>query len=430
MLKKIALGLLMVAMCVTSGFAGNKLNLKDADIDFGIQYRVMYNNSNIGSESMYGFFRQRLRLNVDVHTEKDLGGFLQIEFRGGWGGSSPEASDPRGSYAVNVFNRLQARGIRYGYLYFPLWNAGKVQAGILSVNDKVDQMLFSADWDFNVGGIAYEGKAAGIDYRIAYLLPVEGYSFENKDHHFAIGDFNYDLGSVNVGVHYYGAYGKISDGTINTNFAKLNQSWIGPDFTWKFDSGKVHTVVIYNTGEVPEDLLSSEESKDTSGLLARVEGSVKLGPAEVSLLGLYSTGEDDGTGFRTVHGIFGTGGYWAYTYIFTPHGPSDVNDFGLEPGNKGYGLTTIQAKVDVPIIKKKLSAQAVAGYFMSNSEMGTTDKSLGTDIGAQLVINVGKNMNLELGGAIAFIGDAAKDMYQGNDKGTINEIFTRLQLEF
>ncbi|MGC9080058.1 MAG: hypothetical protein ACP5G1_04945, partial [Nanopusillaceae archaeon] len=115
-MKKLGSALLLSAVITAPTYA---LKLKDADIDFGIQYRVMYNNSNIQSLNQYDFFRQRLRLNFDIKTESGVGGFIQLEYRGGWGGSSPAASDPRDAYEVNAFNRLQARGVRYGYLYFP-----------------------------------------------------------------------------------------------------------------------------------------------------------------------------------------------------------------------------------------------------------------------------------------------------------------------
>ncbi len=94
MKKGVLLG--AVFSCAVLSFPSYAVKLQDANIDFGIQYRVMYNNSNIASTKQYDFFRQRLRLNLDVHTEEDVGGFIQIEYRGGWGGSSPDFSDPRG----------------------------------------------------------------------------------------------------------------------------------------------------------------------------------------------------------------------------------------------------------------------------------------------------------------------------------------------
>jgi hypothetical protein len=294
-------------------------------------------------------------------------------------------------------------------------------------------MLFSADWDLNVGGVAYAGKAGNLDWRLGYVRLVEGAFYRNtvgdKDQHFLIADINTKLGIAQVGIHYYGTYGKVClpgnpnypNNCASADFSRLDQTWIGPHATVKFDPFTLHSVVLANTGKIGD--------KSTNGFLVRLEGSTKLGPANVSLLGLYSSGKNNGTGFQTVEGILGTGGYWAYTYIFTPHGPSDVNDFGLEAGNKGYGLTTLQAKVDFPITEK-FSAQAVVGTFRSNKDMGGNGKNLGTEAGITLTVNVGKYMNLDFGGAVASLGDAGKAMYNAGEKKSVNEIFTRLQLEF
>jgi hypothetical protein len=436
-MKGVAKAALLSAVLLSPAYAIEliKLDEKGYGIDFGIQYRVMYNNSNIGSNNQYDFFRQRLRLNFDVKTEKGVGGFFQIEYRGGWGGASPAVSDPRGAYAVSAFNRLQARGIRYGYLYFPA-GPGTVLAGILPANDQVDQMLFSADWDLNVGGIAYAGKVGDFDYRLAYVRLVEGAFYRNtavkdKDQHFLVLDLNSKLGGFDAGIHFYGTYGKIclqGNNCTPADFITLNQTWVGPHITFKLDPITLHGVVLVNSGKVG--------NTSNSGLLARLEGSTKLGPANLSLLGVFSTGKDNGNGFQTVHGLLGTGGYWAYTYIFTPHGPSDVNDFGLEPGNLGFGLTTLQAKVDFPIMEG-LSVQGVVGTFRSNKDMGGAGKSLGTEAGVTFTAKMGKHMNLEFGGAVASLGNAGRAIYNQPDpnnptvtKKSVNEIFARLQLEF
>jgi hypothetical protein len=448
-MKGVAKAALLSAILLSPAYAIEliKLDEKGYGIDFGIQYRVMYNNSNIGSNNQYDFFRQRLRLNFDVKTEKGVGGFLQIEYRGGWGGASPDVSNPKDAYAINAGNRLQARGIRYGYLYFPA-GPGTVLAGILPANDQVDQMLFSADWDLNVGGIAYAGKVGDFDYRLAYVRLVEGAFYRNtavkdKDQHFLVLDLNSKLGGLDAGIHFYGTYGKVALPDPNnpskcpsggnypnqcqpSDFLTLNQTWVGPTLTFKLDPITLHGVVLVNSGKVG--------NTSNSGWLARLEGSTKLGPATFSLLGVYSSGKNDGRGFKTVHGLLGTAGYWAYTYIFTPHGPSDVNDFMLEPGNQGYGLTTIQAKVDFPIMEG-LSVQGVVGTFMSNKNMiddngNDFGKSLGTEAGVTFTAKMGKHMNLEFGGAVAALGEAGRAMYNGGAKKSVNEIFARLQLEF
>jgi len=73
---------------------------------------------------------------------------------------------------------------------------------------------------------------------------------------------------------------------------------------------------------------------------------------------------------------------------------------------------------------------AVAGYFRSNKDMYGNGKSLGTEFGAQLTANLGKYINLDFGGAIANLGNAAKAVYNGVNKSSVNAVFARLQLEF
>ena len=174
----ISIIIVIISLCYhVPAFSSEKIN---EQIDIGLQYRIMYNNSNIRSTNQYDFFRQRLRFWTDIHPEKDVGGYIQLEYRGGWGGSAPNYSDQRAAYAVNPFNRLQARGIRYGYLYFSS-PVGKFMAGIIPVDDQVEQMLFSAYYDLNVGGIALAKSIHDWGYRLAYIRLADGVAFLNAN---------------------------------------------------------------------------------------------------------------------------------------------------------------------------------------------------------------------------------------------------------
>ena len=126
--------ILLMGVLVTCAVAGpipqgdtQVSTLDNLNIKMGLQYRVMWNGSNIPLSGVtsaadtenYNFFRQRMRFNIDIQPAEDVGGFLQLEYRGGWGGGSPMSSDPRGvGPTLNAFNRLPARGVRYGYIYY------------------------------------------------------------------------------------------------------------------------------------------------------------------------------------------------------------------------------------------------------------------------------------------------------------------------
>jgi len=56
-MKRIACATLLAAVILSPAYAVEitSLNDKGVGIDFGIQYRVMYNNSNIKSNNQYDF---------------------------------------------------------------------------------------------------------------------------------------------------------------------------------------------------------------------------------------------------------------------------------------------------------------------------------------------------------------------------------------
>ncbi len=149
---------------------------------------------------------------------------------------------------------------------------------------------------------------------MAGILPANDQVDQNKDQdeHFIVLDLNTKVSGFDVGLHWYGAYGKVCIPTASTECidtgpttndqpaTKLNQTWIGPHFTAELDTVKLHGALLYNTGKIG--------STKNDGFLVRVEPSLKLGSAGISLLGVYSSGKDNGKGFLTVHNILGTGG--------------------------------------------------------------------------------------------------------------------------
>lgn len=414
--------LLLSSLAIPSGAA---VPLDKLKVDLGLQYRVMYNFSNIGTVNDYDFFRQRMRISLDVKPAANVGGFAQIEYRGGWGGLG-QTGDGTGAPAASdiPFNRLRARGIRYGYIYASPVEGHTLLAGIIPASDQVGDTLFSADWDFNVGGIAYMGKAEPLNYRAAYVRLVEDSDDKENDQngHVYVLDANTSLNAINLGGHIY--YVSIDGGAAGLQ--KITEGYYGVTASTKVNMVNLNGFVLFNSGEI------ADESNDGVGV--KVEGSIPIGEMKISVMGLMTTGDETPTkGFQTIQGLLGSGGYWAYTYIFTPHGPSDVNDFRLEIGNKGYGLTTIQAKVDIPITDR-LDGQVQIGWFQSSEDVvitgSETDNGLGTEFGGQIKYGVAKNLNLEAGVAFASIGDAGVKLYQVAGEDSVKEVFGRFQLEF
>lgn len=444
-LKAIAGGfILLMAVMVTSAVAGpipqgdtqvtliDKLTLK-----VGLQYRVMYNFSNIPLSGVttatdtedYDFFRQRMRFNIDVQPIDNVGGFLQLEYRGGWGGSSPANSDPRGvGLTLNAFNRLEARGVRYGYIYYTPNDKTYLAAGIIPVSDQTGDTLFSADWDFNVGGITFKSVYGDLDYRLAYLRLIDGVASSDRDvvgedSNLFIADVNLPVGkTAKVGGHIYYLHAS-EDVAIEAGLpGKVSQGWYTLSGSVDIESINLNGFVSVNSGDYG--------TTDNTGWALKAEAIIPLGSPTLKLLAVYSTGDEEGAEaddqFRTIQGIFGTEGYWAYTHLFTANGPSDVNDLGVGLDNGGRGLTSIQAKIEAPLIDK-LTGELSGGWFQASEENAAGNDDMGTEVSAMGTYEMAKNLNLQLGLALAFLGDYYKS--GGQDPDDLYELFARFQLQ-
>lgn len=412
-------------------------SLDNFKLRMGLQYRVMYNSSNIPLSGVttvtdtesYDFFRQRMRLNVDMQPADNVGGLLQLEYRGGWGGTSPESSDPRGSgLSLNAFNRLNARGVRYGYIYYTPNDDSYLAAGIIPVSDQLGDTQFSADWDFNVGGIVYSGRANRLDYRLAYLQMVDGVASANKDivgedSVLYVADINFPIGhTAEIGGHVYFLNASDELGTAFGIEDKITQGWYSVTASLKLDTIKLNGFICLNDGEYG--------TTDNSGYAFKAEAIIPVGKPTLKILTIYTTGDQDGETkdqFRTVQSIFGTAGYWAYTHLFTPNGPSDVNDLGVGLDNGGKGLMTVQTKLEMPLMEK-LTGEFVLGWFGATEDNAAGESEMGTEVSTMGTYEIAKNLNFQLGGAFAFMGDFYK--IENKEPDDLYEIFSRFQLQF
>lgn len=397
------------------------------EISLWVQGRVMYNYSNIpgpggttyATTTNYDFFRQRFRIGVDIKPAENVGVYTQLEYRGGWGGASPEQSDPRASAPViNPFNRLQSRGLRYAFVYANLHDAFNLATGILPLTDQVGRTLFDADWDFNAGGVVFSGRIVKGEYRLGYVRLIEGVGGGlpqiGKDGHLVLADYNLSIiESIKLGGHVY----YLNVPQVLVIMSSESQTWYG--FTAQGDISELalNGMMLLNRGII--------NNQSHTGYAIKLEASILMwNNIRLSAQGLTSTGDDAGQvdkRFTTLHQLLGTEGYWGYTHIFTAGGPSDVNDLGLEIGNNSAGLNTIQAKLDFPLVDW-LNGQLFGGWFQSNKSRNGS-QNMGGEFGGMLICDLAENLSWEFGGAFATIGNfyaaSADDLY---------EIFSRIQL--
>ena len=146
---------------------------------------------------------------------------------------------------------------------------------------------------------------------------------------------------------------------------------------------------------------------------------------------------DSASSFITPMTLIAHTGYWGYTGKLNVQGPTDtgidnpLNIDGAAYGTGsgvGYGIMTIQAKADFPIMDR-LTGYAAIGIFQHMDVPSGSEKSIGTDIYVQGKYNVAQNLNLEAGLDYASIG---KDntAYNNTVDNTITLLFARLQLEY
>ncbi|NOY69918.1 MAG: hypothetical protein GXP53_10620 [Deltaproteobacteria bacterium] len=443
-LKPLFLSMLLFSQIITCGMAGPIPNgdtqvtpIEDLRVGIGLQYRIMANGSNIplsgvttpAETESYNFFRQRMRINLDIKPSDNTGGFVQLEYRGGWGGSSPASSDPRGAgLSLNAFNRLEARGVRYGYIYYTPAADSYLAAGIIPVSDQLGDTLFSADWDFNAGGIVYKGRVDRLDYRLAWVRMVDGIASSDrdvvgKDSGLYVGDADFTLShEARIGAHVYFLNAPEKLGTALGIGGKITQGWYAVSGALDIDSLELNGFICLNSGHYG--------TSDNTGTAVKLEAGIPMGEVKLDLMAIYTSGDREGKTahrFRTVQGIFGTEGYWAYTHIFTPNGPSDVNDMGIGIDNGGKGITTAQARLTAPL-SERLTGEFVLGWFTTTKENAAGDSTMGTEVSAMGTYALAKDLSLQLGAAYAFLGDFYKT---GNDEPeNLYEIFSRLQLQF
>jgi hypothetical protein len=415
---------------------------KHLEIGLWLQNRVMYNFSNIpgpggtdfNNTEYYDFFRQRFREGfnislVDKEGSVKAGTYLQFEQRGGWGGSSPAVSDPRGlGPTMNPYNFLQSRGLRFGFVYYNYSDKLTISAGILPLTDQVGRLLFDADWDFSVGGITIGGDLTNGNYRLGFVRLIDGVGAPNPNQigsnaNMYLADYNHSFNSkFKAGIHLYGL--NIPDGlqlSVPAPDAVTWQNWLGLTTNLKLNQVDINGIFLLNSGKI--------NASTNNGYTLKIEGLTNLGKAKLGVSGIYTSGDKlNAQGdavvdkrFITPYQIVGSNGFWGYNHIFMPNGPSDVNDLNLEIGNKGAGLMTIQTKLDFPVVKNRLQGQLFAGWFQS-SQQRNSSKFIGVESGGMLAWHLVDYLVLDVGVSYATMGT-----FYGNNPDDLLEVFSRIQ---
>lgn len=436
---------------------GRTISLNKLRVRLWIQYRLMYNASNIpgpagttfGNTKSYDFLSQRARLGIDIRPFENVGGYVQLEFSNRFGvGPDTNGSGEEINFNNVAFNRLNARGLRYAYFYASPFRETTFLAGILPSSDYLGDTQFSADWDFNVGGVAFTGVVKNFSYRLSYLRLISGTGFNNinelgENADLVLFDLTRPFSETSaVGMHVYYLFNDIGEPSVG----EFQQAWIGATGKTNLGLAALNSFIVLNFGKFDQDtnLPSGLVIPEGSNLGFAVKGEavtplidLDYGPMVLSGLFIFASGDKEGrthSRFNTIEGLVGTEGYWAYTHIFTANGPSDVNDFGLDIGNtrlgSGAGLLTAQVKMDIPVYEI-IFLQLDSGVFWSAKDRAGS-KYMGTEVGGMFTIPIVHPLNFQIGLAYARLGGFFESLIAEDQRleKNIYEVFSRIQLEF
>ena len=412
------------------------------------QFRVNYYSLSQDKDVDPGVAAARLRWRPtwDAKISDDVSMHMQLNIGHIQGNTSnarnvPNPEDATGAPAVSL---------RHAVLMFATPEiGGKFAAGLVPVSDKFGDTLFSSDWDFNPLTLAWLGKIGGADIRLATAKLMESDPEVYDDVDAYVADVDLPMGNGSVG----GSVYVLNSGDAVTALGDLGgsatENYIGIRASQGVGIVKVNGFILWNSGTIKScagSFCSGSavgEDVDNSGYAIKLEGSAPLGPANVGLLFITASGDkdfggtDSASSFITPMTLIAHTGYWGYTGKLNVQGPTDtgidnpLNIDGAAYGTGsgvGYGIMTIQAKADFPIMDR-LTGYAAIGIFQHMDVPSGFEKSIGTDIYVQGKYNVAQNLNLEAGLDYASIGKDNR-AYNNTVDNTITLLFARLQLEY
>lgn len=443
-------------------------------VRLGGQYRVMFNSANFGfhqatisdDQPSQTFFNQRFRTWIDVATNQDVGGYLQIEMGHIlWGDDFDFPKTFPTTFSPLPGDRVGVE-VRRGYVTYKDRSGGQFRVGIQDWHDAFGEsytlgtamavddydsmaaVLANSVWDFNVGGISYTRTLPDLDdlnVNAGAFSLFEGGVQDADDAYLLALDVDQPLSgdqSIGFSAYYLDDRGGYSypislPGGVPFVYDSAWDLWVGVRLATTIGRIPLRGFVIYNTGE-RDDLDGTTFSHDGAALKIEV-GAFPLWVGKLRFQTLYSTGDGNPDAamrdsFRTIaqsaRDNFGSQGYWSYLALSSPQGPSDVDDLGVGLQNRGLGLFTVQVKYDYPI-HGRLSGTTAAGWIQSDARNPVSgSKDMGTELANMLTVDYGGGLTTDLGAAVLFTGNFYKPTAAAPAPDTLWEAFARVQLEF
>lgn len=430
-MMKINRFLCIIGLMLLLALPKNVLSAATPEASFGGQYRLnAYTLDDGNGAGELSAIRARIRQNIDLKFSEQFDTHLQINI---------------GHIRTGVFNHNLSHsgdpsfGIRHAVINYHFSEALNITAGIVPASDKLNDTLFSSDWDFNPLAIVVHGKTAGMmSWRVGYFKVTEGDEVDKSGSVDLIDDADgilIDIGTSSQGIG-MGIAGLLiitpDQQTLSGGKATEDVSnyWIGVLADADVNGIKVQGHVVY--GSVDRGTLNTTTGDDNTGVQVRLSADGSMDKHNWGIMGLYTSGDTGGTGFITPQTIYGGQGYWGKTGILNVQGPTDTGMDAnmLRTDNAGYGLWTIQGSLGTSFTEE-WSAYGAVSYFKAIEEgrASTTGKDIGTDLYAQVKYAFpNAPLALEVGVDFADLGQAHYN--SGGVDRDAWAVFSRLQAEF
>ncbi|WP_136523674.1 porin [Geomonas ferrireducens] len=177
---------------------------------------------------------------------------------------------------------------------------------------------------------------------------------------------------------------------------------IGVNADLKFGDAVIKPFAAYQFGD-------KDSTTDISAYAFGATGKVKAGPGSVNLAAYYLSGDNNNTGdvksFQTVTAgttYFNAANMWL---LQRPNQAINTSTSLLGNDNTAKGLGTTGVFAGYEGTMDKVFYNANAGYMMTNKKNAAGDKSIGTEINAQVGYKVYDNLTASVAGAYVFLGN-------------------------
>ncbi len=390
-------------------------NAQAVDFEFHGQYRVIYyydSGTADGAAGNYQYVTHRFRPLFKA-SDGPWTGTLQLNY--GW------YQDAASGNLIET---------RLAYMTYTFGNGITLLTGRLPLGDKFDSMLFDACCTI-VLATAIMGKAGNMSYRAGTGKAMEGQSNNedagdvdnNDDIDVYLFDVDTEMGAAKVGASFY----MVTAGEESA-WGDLTASWAGVRVDTTMGVVSINLDILSSSWET-----APAGATDGGGMGIHLDLGMPVGDKAANLKVIYTTGDEDGEGFKTPCGALGAlcGTYWGYTARlgggygggFDNGGGRDGHNIGSD-GIPGYGLMAIELQIK-GMVTQNVSGALGAGMYTSQEEVGG-ETDIGTGFTAQVSRNLEGPFGVVAGLDLSSIGKALQGG-GGADSYSVTSGWVRLQ---